>query len=645
MTHRTHLRTQVAEPERHRGPASPAPQQSRGSEYANRALSQRLGNQGILRLVRHQLTPALQAGGSGALVQRQSAPAADDIPASLVDDLVAAVQAPLLSASLGSDTSHTAVDVRQDLILKRQWPVIRRWIVAGKFGGTKPAAAPRDFPDLGAQEITDALSALSKEQRAVVADAVLDRLVSQVGSQAPQTYRDEFARLSRRVKDALEPDADPLVGYVTMREGLKATFGSIDALNSYFDALVEAQFPPVAAKIVGQQSLVHVDLKNALDRAAALLKAKSATQPGLFEAVVASISGFDTLGGAKHVRGSWSTSIRENRNRPDQIGNHSFGFSIDIHSTLNPNLPNFRWDLVRRLTDVDVYGADMQSVRPGKDFDVALQGARNLRRASDRFREAFSSEANLRSAMANEATKARAPVAPAELFKAVAAAAADIRADAQAQAALKTLLLDAMTKEDERRARAADASGASVGPVAVAAQDDPPVLIDIVSGLRAKIRSRSDLDRLMRSIEAQLVDLLDAAAPADKHEELEVLFSKRVVAELRRLPENIRRYELPGNIRYQLTPRVRTAEATALTTLLIEMHRLFTSSQKHSGGSDSLAGAAAHGFMNLMPELVAALTSSQGGNLLWLGSSPNTKDWMHFELSAPPKITPQGEWP
>ena len=80
---------------------------------------------------------------------------------------------------------------------------------------------------------------------------------------------------------------------------------------------------------------------------------------------------------------------------------------------------------------------------------------------------------------------------------------------------------------------------------------------------------------------------------------------ERVVAELRRLPENIRRYELPGNLRYQLTPRVRAAEATALTTLLIEMHRLFTSSQKHTGGSDS----------------------------------------QHFELSPAPKITPQGEWP
>jgi hypothetical protein len=148
----------------------------------------------------------------------------------------------------------------------------------------------------------------------------------------------------------------------------------------------------------------------------------------------------------------------------------------------------------------------------------------------------------------------------------------------------------------------------------------------------------------MPFIEKQLIDVQDAAPPADTHTELAVLFSKGVVAELRRMSEYIRRFELPANIRHQLTPRVRTAEAASLSTLLIEMHHVFTSSQKHTGGPDSLPGVAAHGFMNLMPELVAALTSSQGGNLLWLGSSPYTKDWMHFELSPQPKITPEGEW-
>jgi hypothetical protein len=605
MTYRSDSRAQVSESNHRRQLVSPARRQSSGGESANGALRQRLGNQGILQLI-----------GSGAVVQRQTAPAAASPADSLIDDLVSAIQAHWLQTGPGSD--------RPDLVLKRQWPAIRRSIVD----------VPGSLRGLGTQETTDQLRALSKQQRAAVADAVLDRLVSQVGAESSETYRDEYARLSRRVKDAMEPDADPFVGYVTMRAGLKATFGSIDALNQHFDSLVEAQFPPVAAKVVGQQSLVHVDLKNALDRAAALLKAKSANQPGLFDEVVASISGFDTLGGRKHVRGSWSTSIRENRNRPEQIGNHSFGFSIDIHSNLNPNLPNFRWDLVQRLTGFDVYGADMQSVRPGKDFDVALQGAQRFRQASDRFRDIFSSETKLQSAMASEATKARAPVAPAELFSAVVAASTQSRPGA-ALAALRTLVLDAMAKEDERRAR----------DTASSQEESPQVVREIVSGLAAKIRSRSDLDRLMPAIETQLIDMRDAQPPTDKHAELAVLFTKGVVAQLHRVPEQSRRVALPASIRDQLAPRVRTTEATALTTLLIEMHRLFTSSQKHTGGSESLAGVAAHGFMNLMPELVAALTSREGGNLLWLGSSPYTKDWMHFELYPAPQITPQGEWP
>jgi hypothetical protein len=49
--------------------------------------------------------------------------------------------------------------------------------------------------------------------------------------------------------------------------------------------------------------------------------------------------------------------------------------------------------------------------------------------------------------------------------------------------------------------------------------------------------------------------------------------------------------------------------------------------------------------MNLEPELVAALTSSEGGNLVWLGATYGTKDWMHFQLKSPPPIPRQGTWP
>jgi hypothetical protein len=45
------------------------------------------------------------------------------------------------------------------------------------------------------------------------------------------------------------------------------------------------------------------------------------------------------------------------------------------------------------------------------------------------------------------------------------------------------------------------------------------------------------------------------------------------------------------------------------------------------------AGAAAHGFVNLSGELIAALTASDGGGLVWLGANAaGVKDFHHFEL-------------
>jgi hypothetical protein len=51
----------------------------------------------------------------------------------------------------------------------------------------------------------------------------------------------------------------------------------------------------------------------------------------------------------------------------------------------------------------------------------------------------------------------------------------------------------------------------------------------------------------------------------------------------------------------------------------------------------SLGSLAAHGFMNLDPVLVEALT----GGLRWLGGARRTKDFMHFELAESPTIMPR----
>jgi hypothetical protein len=45
---------------------------------------------------------------------------------------------------------------------------------------------------------------------------------------------------------------------------------------------------------------------------------------------------------------------------------------------------------------------------------------------------------------------------------------------------------------------------------------------------------------------------------------------------------------------------------------------------------------AAHGFLNLPPALVAALSGSDAGGLKWLGTA--NQDYMHFELAKEPAL-------
>jgi hypothetical protein len=559
----------------------------------------------------------------------------------LIDAIAVAIADPLATI-----TAEPAKDPKRaltpQLVLKQQWPPIRRWII--DLGTRKATRVPAAFAALDTPEITEAILALPKTDRVRVADGVLDRLIPSVGSEAPETYREEFKRLDKNARSALEPSADPIVGYVAMRDGLKATFGSIAAMNAYFGTLVPADFPSGATqKVFGRDSLVHPDLKAALQKATDYLKSNK-VPPGTFDRMVAGLADVTTLAGKVNHRGSWAISIRENRNNPSEIGNHSFGFAIDIDANANPNLPKFRWDIVKGLTGFDVYGPDIAGAKAGQPYATALQSAQHFRAASDTFRAKFDSQPHFEATLAAEAAKHQVPIAPAELFKAVAAAAQHGEPGADGLASLKRLLLDALNQEEARTA-VPESSG---GDWRVGAQEDPLVLYTLASALRPKIRSRADLIRLMPFITAQVTNPLDTPS-FPKTAELAILFDRKVIAELKRVPEHVRRYELPNNLRLRLLPPAKDAEVATLAASLVELHGIFVGTRDKQGQpigqGTSLSAVAVHGFMNLQPELVAALTSSEGGNLVWLGATLGTKDWMHFQLKSPPKITPQGTWP
>jgi hypothetical protein len=129
------------------------------------------------------------------------------------------------------------------------------------------------------------------------------------------------------------------------------------------------------------------------------------------------------------------------------------------------------------------------------------------------------------------------------------------------------------------------------------------------------------------------------------------LFDKTVVDRLRSSSPAARQRDLLENIWGHMLWHVRETETPVLARSLLNLHDIFTRSHTPTGkipsqSTGTVDTVAAHGFMNLMPELVAALTSNEGGGLLWLGLTPHpwSKDWMHFELRDKPRIDRDSKW-
>jgi hypothetical protein len=65
-----------------------------------------------------------------------------------------------------------------------------------------------------------------------------------------------------------------------------------------------------------------------------------------------------------------------------------------------------------------------------------------------------------------------------------------------------------------------------------------------------------------------------------------------------------------------------------------------------ASATPTIGSIVAHGFMNLDPVLVGALTGTDGGGgLTWLGATAGTRDSMHFELPEPPIPPPPAPGP
>jgi hypothetical protein len=374
-------------------------------------------------------------------------------------------------------------------------------------------------------------------------------------------------------------------GYVACRRALMATFGSVEGINAYYTTEIDK-----GADFLGRKITVHRVLKERLDAAVALLDATTSPD-GRTWGQIARAS----------LRSAGGFNIRENRNSPTQLSLHSFGWAIDLNAPENPNTEkgvlqgnpkkNVPGSPVEELTGVDLFGGDeYTAIRAGGTAAQILPHAASMREASEKYEAAFES--------------------------------ADALVNALAQyLAGEDLLHQPWMKDD-------------LWPTLERAGTQ--------SKFSEQVRQLTDWVQYIwdarRDEEPVSVD-----APAEP----EQCFPGQTVPEL----------EDGGTCEMEDLP---AAVADRIARTLVSAHNAFVQSRfqkdtkKNKKGDEkpadaigSIGSIAAHGFLDLAPELVAALRGSDGGNLTWLGVASETKDFMHFELQkaqrpALTKIAPNG---
>ena len=108
-------------------------------------------------------------------------------------------------------------------------------------------------------------------------------------------------------------------------------------------------------------------------------------------------------------RNTWAANLRENRNAPHRLSDHSFGFAIDIDPNQNPNIG----DSGALAPVEDVTGDDpTDDVTLGRTAAQVETTAQELRRISDEYKDAMASDTTLAPVLLRIANEGRAAVTP-----------------------------------------------------------------------------------------------------------------------------------------------------------------------------------------------------------------------------------------
>lgn len=501
------------------------------------------------------------------------------------------------------------------------------------------------FPKLYEEDMIETLNKLNELPKSVrnklkdyLKQAVVSKTLDTVSnyiqktvSIGPEKIKMEYHTvLSDSVKSLIEGG---LEGYFATRRGLINAFGSEDNIfeslktaNSYYDSLVKANFlKNDKKKIKNVGTKVHPQLKQALDNAEKLIN-----KMGWQEEVVQNL---DRYG---------STNIRENRNAPTRLSQHSYGRAIDINPHENPNLAQSfneqTWKFVEEFVGEDIYKTTgkedtkvVETIKTESDTEKILEAVIKLRSQSDRFKQVFDNEENLRKRL-TEILKERG---------------IDFSSDEMTQ------LFD-LAKEVSHARKKRKLSGQLSDEIfSLLWQKNPSSSIDIteeVNPLVSKIVKR--LSRAIRTyehynnkksiIESQIINPSKTAAREAKKLGLQVLFQKNIVNQLNNISESDRQkiaQQVLNQFKVKLDRKQIQAQTKDLAEYLKKVFNTFKlttrKGEKIKSGS-KLHNVAARGFMNLSPKLITALISPQGGNLKWLGV--HNQDMHHFELKTYPSL-------
>ena len=377
-------------------------------------------------------------------------------------------------------------------------------------------------------------------------------------------------------------------GFKKIHKALIGTFGDIATANTYYKGVKSLPF-------LGRTPQVHTTLGAKLASAEKLLKQKH-----WLDVIIAenpSAGGFN---------------VRENRNRPGALSDHSFGWAVDIEAALNPNVKKFPAAVARGLTGEGLFtGEATTKMAAGGTADELLPWAEKMRDASTNFRAAFDSEGTLKQAMLDYLTGSLGmKLKPEGLDMAMVKGAKEGKGGGKAGKKNFQDLVAVLAGADPDISKAQDEQDAEAMEAYVEKNG--------WSGWK-KVKKQRDDARKAR------VEKMTAGVEAAAKKEHREATSDEWTAALAKLGEDVE-HEV----------------ATKAARFLIEMYGIYKSSfdkdtktgRKDASSVGTAGSVAANGFISLKPELIAALTGSDGGDLTWLGDTSGTKDFMHFQLKA-----------